>query len=830
MPRIPLLTARGDAAVQGTPTFPRPTAEHFGAEAFRGASQFGQTIAQIDKRIRNSKQALQIVELSNDIYAGMANVVADAATAPADIQMEGPARLKRGADALLKNALAKTDSPVVRRAVQAWWDRAHTRGQIELATEGRKVTIGRQRASFQNESERLADLAASSSNPGEVGELLTQQRDLADQMLAESVITPDEHRKALSATTHRYWLLVAERDPTRILNIATGQAPFPSTERAEGEPRAPGEMDPVRLPEYVNVAQGVIGRGARQRAREEKALRQQENVRLYKKLQDDTLTAEEVLASKVLTRQDMDFFVEALKKETETIETDKDLAIRIEDLLDAPTDSPAKARQNARQAKKLAQDGWKQGKLKETLALSLMRRANGKLGLDAETAEMEKDRWWKITKRFLKEKLGHGGSLVGWGENKPGKDRYWEILEALMIEQESDPDFRGHRIFDKAKELVEPAAVERIETMVDDVEEPGFIERVFEFFRNLGGEEPSEEAVKGLEEELSALPPPGPTPSELVQLPDPGGDAPDGEPYTGRTLTNPDTGVQYRSTGDTWVIVEQDVPAVVEKPAPARLPALTGEVVGKTEEGKPVIRDVEGGVSSERTITVRHKDLHGGRWTNVPTIIGGKEVSEDEAVRRVIETGGTDPDTGKRLPSFQTREEAETAARARSRTITIVPSGSTGLRAITPPMPRIEERRPPTVTPAPAEKTKERGKAIIKELDEPAVVVDPRVSSTVGRITRRPESAEEDPAMVAFRNMPELVKDQLQRVIDRFRAGYMSDEEFEQLITFVLEGQETGMNEEETDAILTSLILAIPDFRPKEAKPLRVPGAAFLKE
>lgn len=81
---------------------------------------------------------------------------------------------------------------------------------------------------------------------------------------------------------------------------------------------------------------------------------------------------------------------------------------------------------------------------------------------------------------------------------------------------------------------------------------------------------------------------------------------------------------------------------------------------------KSSISNPDGTRSSERSITVNVQELNRGRATNIPTIFGGKQRTEEEAIRRIMESGGVDPETGRRLPGFNSVEEAVQAAGVRS--------------------------------------------------------------------------------------------------------------------------------------------------------------------
>jgi hypothetical protein len=83
------------------------------------------------------------------------------------------------------------------------------------------------------------------------------------------------------------------------------------------------------------------------------------------------------------------------------------------------------------------------------------------------------------------------------------------------------------------------------------------------------------------------------------------------------------------------------------------------------------IQNPDGTSSSELSITVQVAELNGGRPTNIPTIFNGQRVSEDEAIRRVLEAGGRDPETGRQLQGFNSIDEAVAAAGQRSNALGI---------------------------------------------------------------------------------------------------------------------------------------------------------------
>jgi hypothetical protein len=106
--------------------------------------------------------------------------------------------------------------------------------------------------------------------------------------------------------------------------------------------------------------------------------------------------------------------------------------------------------------------------------------------------------------------------------------------------------------------------------------------------------------------------------------------------------------------------------AFIERRTNEILAARKGKGAAKTSEGRPIVKNEDGSVSTERTITVTDERINGGKPTNIPTMFGGKQVSEEEAIERIARAGGKDPETGRPLPGYNSIEEAVKAAKERS--------------------------------------------------------------------------------------------------------------------------------------------------------------------
>lgn len=91
--------------------------------------------------------------------------------------------------------------------------------------------------------------------------------------------------------------------------------------------------------------------------------------------------------------------------------------------------------------------------------------------------------------------------------------------------------------------------------------------------------------------------------------------------------------------------------------------------LARTSEGRLIVPNDDGTHSTERTITVTDPQINGGKPTNIPTMFEGKQVSQEEAIQRIVDAGGLDPETGRKLQGFKSIDEAVKAAEQRSKQI-----------------------------------------------------------------------------------------------------------------------------------------------------------------
>lgn len=119
--------------------------------------------------------------------------------------------------------------------------------------------------------------------------------------------------------------------------------------------------------------------------------------------------------------------------------------------------------------------------------------------------------------------------------------------------------------------------------------------------------------------------------------------------------------------GETALSAEPGTAETQARSAAAPLrPVDLSDTRPRTLEGRVILQETTGDFVTEQTITINDPRINNGRWTNIPTIFDGQKVSDATAADRIVAAGGSDPDTGRSLPGFDSRTLAEEAAQRRS--------------------------------------------------------------------------------------------------------------------------------------------------------------------
>ncbi|MBX9609677.1 MAG: hypothetical protein K2Y51_25940, partial [Gammaproteobacteria bacterium] len=86
---------------------------------------------------------------------------------------------------------------------------------------------------------------------------------------------------------------------------------------------------------------------------------------------------------------------------------------------------------------------------------------------------------------------------------------------------------------------------------------------------------------------------------------------------------------------------------------------LEPQIIGRMKNGRPVVMNPDGSISTHLEMTVTDPDINEGRPTNIPTMYGGQKYSAEEAQDIARRSNDVDPDTGQPFQSYDTVDDAE---------------------------------------------------------------------------------------------------------------------------------------------------------------------------
>jgi len=168
---------------------------------------------------------------------------------------------------------------------------------------------------------------------------------------------------------------------------------------------------------------------------------------------NNTLDPLDILGQNFITAKDKLFYFGQATKVVSP-KTDSALAIGIEDLLTAPVKDEEEKFTRAETAKDLIIEAAKNNQLTVGDATRMYGRANKVL----RGNELDKDRWFRDTDKWLKETFGFSSATDRF-LNPEGADIFWDIHFQLVREQETK-GLSGEAILDRAKQLAKGRAID----------------------------------------------------------------------------------------------------------------------------------------------------------------------------------------------------------------------------------------------------------------------------------------------------------------------------------------------------------------------------------
>jgi hypothetical protein len=273
MPRLPQPTASGQS---GSLPMPSISADSFGAQAGRGLSEFGRSLFAVDSHQREQQDRLDTVKLATDLDTQIHEVSQSILAEEPNTQKHLPLfadRMKQVQSELLKGV----ESRSVQTSFKIHAEQAVAHGQIELATQGRKLNNDRQIANYLTQSDSLMASAAAAGEGEREQVLLSYERDLRNGLVKSGAIKAEQGVKLGEAAQDRRWSIVAQQDPSRIIDYM---------QREE----VPNGMDPTKQHTYTELA--FHSMAAKQLQADQAEKRQEAQIKAYQGRNKDLLTAQ----------------------------------------------------------------------------------------------------------------------------------------------------------------------------------------------------------------------------------------------------------------------------------------------------------------------------------------------------------------------------------------------------------------------------------------------------------------------------------------------------------------------------------------------------------
>ncbi len=246
MPTIPNFTAtQGPGTIQARTVTP----DSFGAQAFAGVGRLGEGFTEIAAHAQHAQDQLDLVRLNNDYQLQLDEATNTIAKNPdterhQEMLQEVTQKLQ---DNLMKN------NPRLSSSVQTTFltHAAGLDGQaaIGLAHEGAKIKVQRALTDFSRTQDSLIDKAANAMSPAEEAQHLGLLDGLRQNMVKQGVMSATEALNQEDSAMNRYWTIMSQKHPDRILSL--------QAEQAAGATHIAG-MDNAKFNQYVNTAVNTL--------------------------------------------------------------------------------------------------------------------------------------------------------------------------------------------------------------------------------------------------------------------------------------------------------------------------------------------------------------------------------------------------------------------------------------------------------------------------------------------------------------------------------------------------------------------------------------------
>lgn len=420
------------------------TAEDLGAGAFAELTRFGGTLALIAENLQSTKDDLDVTRMRGEFELQAAELAEQVRTESLDDPLQQGDIFRERAIEIANKIKGTSERFPVQSAFQQHINLSLPRKIIQIKARSLAIKRDQNIANLNANAIQSAKAAALSFQEPEVRDIIISEHfELLARMRERGEISEEE--EGVRRELFEDQVLLDEMD----LLILTDRPLFRKRVAAGFYNKLP-PLVVTRKMEDAEAQDAKDDRVNRQRATEARLDREDET---YIRVVNKDISVGEIEGDLLLRTEQKERLIRILKQR-EDPDTDIDVAVRIDDLLDLPTENRAVQMQRALQAKDEALTAAAQGLMANKDLISINKRANRILRGQVPTEDV----WFKDGKDFLKDAFRYDRIR---GFFRKGKDSfiYWEILGQVRAEMDLDPTFRGQPVFERMVELAKPHVV-----------------------------------------------------------------------------------------------------------------------------------------------------------------------------------------------------------------------------------------------------------------------------------------------------------------------------------------------------------------------------------
>ncbi len=420
------------------------TAADLGAGAFQELANFGGTLAQIAENLQSTKDDLDVTRMRGEFELKMAELAEAVRTESLDDPLKQSDIFRERGIEIGNTIKATSERFPVQSAFQQHVNLSFPRKIIAIKARSLAIKRDQNIANLNENAVQSAKAAALSFQEPEVRDIIISEHfELLARMRERGEISEEE--EFLRRETFENQVLLDEMD----LLIGTDRPLF----RRRVAAGFYNKLPPLVVMNKMDDAEAQDAKDERVNTAAETKARFDREDQVYIRVVNKDITVGEIEADAILRASQKEGLKRILKQKLDP-DTDIDVAVRIDDLLDLPVASRAEAISRANQAKNEALTASAQGLMANKDLISINSRANRILRGIPPTEDV----WFKDGKDALKDSFRYD-RIKRFFRKGTDANVYWEILTQVRAEMDLDPNFRGQPVFERMIELAKPHVV-----------------------------------------------------------------------------------------------------------------------------------------------------------------------------------------------------------------------------------------------------------------------------------------------------------------------------------------------------------------------------------